>query len=1780
VKIPNLEMQPVEYKVLASNKLPQIPIILGVKFLDVNAITISLERARLTQVRDDGAITEVYFSKRTGDRGAVVEQPTTVYRNIPCFAGESGSIPSGEMVPLSIVWRNGEGNLTGDMQPGKSSPMFLLEEPDNFWDVQVVSGIIDAAEYATVLVANKGETKKKIKKGDLLGSISTIVVVDDPVSTVEILATSTESHEEAHSPPCDNKIDIREILNLEKHLTDEQIEAVVKTLNPLHAVFSSGDQDIGKLGLTKHRIELWDETPIYQRPRRLPEPVCQEIENQCQELELLDIIEPSKSAWSSPIVPVRKKDGTIRLCIDYRKLNAVTKSDKFPLPNLNDAIFGLHGMKYFTSLDLVRGYYQLPLEECSREYTAFSTPTNHWQFKRLSFGLKNAPSAFQREMQHVLAGFPRRRVLVYIDDVLIMSESFEEHLELVRKVLFTLEKHGVKIKPAKCKWFSREVEYLGHVVSADGLKKPQSYVDKIDQVPRPSTIRGLREFLGLANFQRKFVPNFSSLQKPLSEKTGGRGSKRLVWTDEMMQAFELLKDKIREDVKLTFPDYSKAADPLELYVDTSSIGCGACLAQKQDEEVKIIAYASMTFSSAEHNYSTLERELVALRWGVKCFRPFLIGTEFIIHTDHQPLIYLQNMRLIDSRLARTLEDLADFNFHIRYTPGKQNAAADALSRLYDPNSVQVPDVSFTPEHLPEGLFLLKEVSGGGDSLFQSLHCISLNMKLKKAPSDSPLRLREMLVDELINHPHVYNMKLNRSERKKLRLMRCSGQLPAIEILYAFCHLHKCVIYVHFGGSKPISYVPPSIHAPDEASRVHLQCLSGIHYNPIMETSVYNHAAESLESEENLVGDMIEEETDDDCDTGEVCVAVRKQRVGWCCIHLKTHVSSFMVEVENGTYCALLDTGAQISCVSARLYYSQNNELNKQTNYIIKGLGNHSSPILGSVIQSIKLPNLSYLLPHVFAVVSDSMMPFCIILGADFLTAHSLDLNMREGECRQASQVVDTFENTTQPFSDTGSSCFLLSPLLPVQTRQVCIGTVSDNLRFGIAWSENEITGLTSLISLEEIYKLQQRSAQLVQLKRTLVGGGVAWPKSIFRFKRYMDRLAVVDGIIVYREADVSAMVISFQVLIEVLLVIHYQMAHIGRNKLIELVKQHIWHPSLSKVAADITATCDTCQRMKVAPVIAPPIQRIQTQTPFELVAMDLVALPSTFGGYLCCLVVMDHYTKWLSAVPLRSKTSSAIASAFENRVLPFLPLVPSKVLTDNGPEFIGKEFNELLSSYGVKHIYTTPNKPSSNGLVERANRTLIELLRIQVNTQHSWCDVLPRAVIVHNNTYHSVLGQSPSDCLLREQHVRRDGALISAKVAETWKEGHPAFGTFRLGQKVLKKAIFRGNETTNKFLERFRGPYSVSKVNGNGLTYHVKNEKTGTEERAHHSQLRIYSFPPKYLVNHPYFASVQSWDDCLPDESVCSEDGGMVDSSTKLPSGSWSIGGTSSSESSENSLDCSSLSNLESSSETSNSNPQVVGDLRSLPFVQSSLPDRGHDLANMDGTPVKDTDRSQLVPLWSLDLLRETLAKCHHKPIRWSELYSRLKNEKGILEPPLHEACIPTTIKLDTGVDIDNEEEFWDVSSISGDECSFTISRNLGIPDVEESKESVHTGDMFATSTEFNMSSFSGFLHEYSSVIYNEDQPVGGGSLSMDSVLGDTLVGAEAAIDTGSQMAEHRKVVKDQILPGYPSTNKTNFTRSPVKTRASGKVEDYPLVLPRPLEYSVRKRKRIRLNTT
>ena len=401
-------------------------------------------------------------------------------------------------------------------------------------------------------------------------------------------------------------------------------------------VISTGEDDIGRIELESLRIRLYDETPVYHRPRRFPDPVNQEIEEQCQGLLSSDIIEPSDSPYNCRILPIRKKDGSLRLCMDYRDLNAKTIADRFPMTPLTDTLYSLHGAKYFTNIDLVRGYYQLPVEPESRAFTAFSTSRGHWQYKRMPFGLRNAPAAFQRAMHRVLKELPRDKVIVYLDDILIVESDFEKHKALVNRVLNTLKHHGIKIKMEKCAWFQEKVDFLGHQISQQGLSKHSKYLNEIREFPKPENAHQLRQFLGLVNWQRKFIPNCAEIGKPLYRQSGGRRNKKVTWTPEMEDAFTGLKLELEKEITLAFPNFTEGAPPLELFVDASATGVGACLCQIQGEDLRTIAFDSHYFSDTQRQYSTIERELVAIRWGVKAFRPFLFGQSFILHTDHQP----------------------------------------------------------------------------------------------------------------------------------------------------------------------------------------------------------------------------------------------------------------------------------------------------------------------------------------------------------------------------------------------------------------------------------------------------------------------------------------------------------------------------------------------------------------------------------------------------------------------------------------------------------------------------------------------------------------------------------------------------------------------------------------------------------------------------------------------------------------------------------------------------------------------------------------------------------------------------------------------------------------------------------------------------------------------------------------------------------------------------------------------------------------------------------------
>ena len=480
------------FEVFPTEMNPRVKILLGIDFFKNNSFKISPARNLLTKYENRGRI-EYYYESSGVLRDVILV-------DIPCYSSSHCSLVPGTLNILETKC-DLPSNLNKD----------VLFTPANRGNGgQGFDGVYDP-KSKLVLFSNHDENLQ-IQKGELLGSLSTILELPDEQDV---------NNNDVEPLIVENAVKLPE-------LDGEQSEMVYKMLNDneLKRVFSTNEKDIGRARVTEHQIKLTDETPIYTRPRRFPPPVADEIQKHIELLTDLDLIEPSDSQFSSPIVPVRKHGGGIRLCVDYRRLNAVTTADKFPVPNLSDSIFGLHGTMFFTRLDLVKAYHQIPIAHESRKYTAFSSQTSHHQFKVLPFGLKNAPAAFQREIRGILKAFPNNKVIAYLDDILILSSSFQEHIELVSEVLRTLANYCVKINAGKCDWFRSEVQYIRHVVGRSGIRKTKDYMNDVGKFELPATVGELRAFLGLVNFQRKFVANCSQMQKPLSAQLAGGKAKK------------------------------------------------------------------------------------------------------------------------------------------------------------------------------------------------------------------------------------------------------------------------------------------------------------------------------------------------------------------------------------------------------------------------------------------------------------------------------------------------------------------------------------------------------------------------------------------------------------------------------------------------------------------------------------------------------------------------------------------------------------------------------------------------------------------------------------------------------------------------------------------------------------------------------------------------------------------------------------------------------------------------------------------------------------------------------------------------------------------------------------------------------------------------------------------------------------------------------------------------------------------------------------------------------
>uniref|UniRef100_A0A1B6CD86 RNA-directed DNA polymerase n=2 Tax=Clastoptera arizonana TaxID=38151 RepID=A0A1B6CD86_9HEMI len=383
------------------------------------------------------------------------------------------------------------------------------------------------------------------------------------------------------------------------------------------------------------------------------------------------------------------------MVIDYRKLNEKTIDDKFPIPNIEDLFGKIGRATYFSALDLASGFHQIEMEESSITKTAFSTEQGHFEFLRMPFGLKNAPPTFVRAMNIIFASMPN--VLVYMDDLIIFSDSLTEHIKHLKSVFDKLSEYNLKIELDKTEFCKKELLFLGHIISEDGIKPNPAKVVAIKEFPLPTNQKEVKQFLGLTGYYRKMIKDYAKIAKPLTTLLR-KDTPFNTNTKEVKEAFYELKEILVNEPILKLPDFNK---PFALTTDASNFAIGAVLSQKQDNIDHPISFASRTLNKQEVNLSTIEKELLSIVWACKHFRPYLYGKKFIIYTDHKPLLWLHNLKEPNSKLIRWKLLLEEFSFDIKHITGKSNVVADALSRvkihesnvltnnteLIDPNSV-------------------------------------------------------------------------------------------------------------------------------------------------------------------------------------------------------------------------------------------------------------------------------------------------------------------------------------------------------------------------------------------------------------------------------------------------------------------------------------------------------------------------------------------------------------------------------------------------------------------------------------------------------------------------------------------------------------------------------------------------------------------------------------------------------------------------------------------------------------------------------------------------------------------------------------------------------------------------------------------------------------------------------------------------------------------------------------------------------------------------------------
>ena len=728
------------------DELPGLDLILGLDFLKKHQITINFSDSSMFVKGEPVKVTK---TQGEGIKMITVDPIERVKRTTEARIMESTEVPPWSYGSLTLV------STTGGENPFLFEPEPTVKEASIFWEACVFPKPVENTPYFRFQVPYLNLTPDTIEidESKNLGKVIRLQeeLVDDKRAQDSVVATilQGEAREE------------RVIQEIGKKFNKGSVE--YEALLQLHRRYPkviSLPEDPPTVS-NQFLVEIPSEgPPTFRKPYPTPVKYREEIQRQIDVMRKEGIISPSYSPYNAPVVPVLKKDGSLRLCLDFRALNTTIPPDRFPLPNIELLLAQLGKSRFFTTLDLRQGYHQIKLSEESKEKTAFSTEGGHWQYNVLPFGLSIAPAIFQRIVNMVLGTMVGKGAMVYIDDILVIAPDWTSHLRNLERVFHKLSDAELRIKLSKCHFFKSQINFLGHVINMEGISPQPEKVEAIRHYPVPQTLKELQSFLGLANFYRKYIYQYSLIARPITRLTGGprdekKPNKKIEWDEEALNAFNKLKQSISTDVVLAYPDFKKQ---FFLHTDASAEAIGAVLSQEDEEgHLRPLSFFSRVLSPPQRNYSTVEREALAVVEALKAHRPLILGHPVVVATDHRPLTWLLNHKSPSGRVARWQIAVAEYQIDVTYLPGKSNLVADALSRIraagndivgclrenneeHEVNDRDIIDVrENTQEHEPNDRNIMSVRENSQDEQEEDINILSWNLaKIRQLQRQDPV----------------------------------------------------------------------------------------------------------------------------------------------------------------------------------------------------------------------------------------------------------------------------------------------------------------------------------------------------------------------------------------------------------------------------------------------------------------------------------------------------------------------------------------------------------------------------------------------------------------------------------------------------------------------------------------------------------------------------------------------------------------------------------------------------------------------------------------------------------------------------------------------------------------------------------------------------------------------------------------------------------------------------------------------------------------------------------